>query len=134
MKDSDSVVSFRAPVGDDIGFIYSTFLKGLWHGNKKGAGLPKKDFFDTYHKKLTGILSNPKNTILVACLTEASEIILGYSVTCENTLHCIYVKKAYRGCGIGRNLLPQSVKTVSFATDPFREVFDKFGIEVKEPQ
>jgi GNAT superfamily N-acetyltransferase len=139
MKDSATPLEFRGPRPDDIGFIYSTFLKGLWHGNKQNTLLKdlrpsKSEFFDTYHRKLTEILSNPFNTILVACLSEAPEIILGYSVFSGNTLHCMYVKKAYRGCGIGRLLLPESVKTVSFATDPFRELFSKLNIEVKEPK
>ncbi len=126
-------VSYRLPLPDDVSFIYATFLKGLRHGNTVNRALPSRVFYPRFHDKLTAILESPGTVVTVACLTEAPEIILGYSVTSQDTLHCIYVKKAYRSAGIGRKLLPPAVKRVSFATDAFSKVLAELGITVEEP-
>jgi ribosomal protein S18 acetylase RimI-like enzyme len=126
------MITYRMPEPSDIAFVYSTFLKGLRHGNKHLSFMPSKSYFALYHERLTAILQDPTTVVTVACLTDDPSVILGYSVTGPATLHCIYVKKAFRRSGIGRRLLPNPLLTVSFTIDSFSELLSAYGVQVKK--
>lgn len=109
--------AIRDAVEKDFAFIYSTWLKGLRFGNDTFGLIDQHIYFDRYHEVIEKILALPTTLILVACLADDPDTILGYSVVGPpGTLHYIHVKQAWRRFGIAQKLVPEEVKFVTHVT------------------
>lgn len=116
-------VTIRAAQESDLPFIFSTWLKGLYHGNEFFSLINKEAYFSNYHAVVTQILM--RSTVQVACLIEDPDVVLGYSVSKGGTLHWVFVKKAWRKLGIAKMLVPASIDTVTHLT--------KIGQSLRKP-
>ena len=107
MSELGKVYTIRNGKTDDIPFIMSTWLRGLYYGNEFFGIMPKDIFMDNY-KHICEALIN-KSTIKVACLIEDEDVILGYAILSPDltTLHWAFVKNAFRNKGISKDLLPK---------------------------
>lgn len=101
----------------DKAFVMSTWLKGLYYGDSWFSLIPKDIFMKNYHPFLERLLDAPGMEITVAALAEDPDVIIGYSVYTGTTLHYIFCKKAWRGIGVARSLLPLNLTAVSHLTD-----------------
>lgn len=102
---------------EDKAFIMATMLRGLYYGNEFFHMMPDKDsFMDNYKLVCEALIQ--KHVVVVACLKDDLDTILGYSLTSADgkVIHFCFVKKAWRKQGIGRELLPQSPKLYSHFT------------------
>lgn len=65
-----------------------------------------------------------KATTTVACLKEDKDVLLGYSVTRNETVDWIYIKKLWRELGIAKELLrhiiPKSCSHITERANKFR--------------
>lgn len=118
------------PIIDDP-FIYATWLKGLRYGNALYELIDQDAYFMNYHRVVEAILKRPQVEISVACLKNDPEVILGYAVAEEQTLHWIFVKTAWRKIGIANDLLcrlyEQGFERVTHVTDIGKSIlFEKF--------
>lgn len=104
-------ISYRNITETDFPFIFATWLKGLYHGNSYYRKINQDLFYKKYHKILEYVLNG--STVYIACMEDEPDVILGYSVFSGTTLHWVFVKKAWRKLGIGKNLLPQQIERVS---------------------
>jgi GNAT superfamily N-acetyltransferase len=111
------LIAFRAPTLDDENFIYSTWLKGLRYGNELFSLIDQEIYFKTYHVIIEFLLKHPTTRIEVAALKEDPEVILGYVVRNQDTVHWLFVKQAWRGIGLARSLLSAPFEFVSHLTD-----------------
>jgi hypothetical protein len=101
----------------DFPFIYSTWLKGLRFGNDVYGLIEQNSYFTNFHKVIEAILARPDTFIMVACLKDDPDTILGYSVRgADDTLHYVHVKQAFRRFGIARELTPTKIKRVTHIT------------------
>lgn len=102
----------------DLNFVMSTWLKGLRYGNDTFGLIDSKVYFDAYHKIIEALINLPETMIVVACLKEDSEVILGYSVVnpTKNLVHFTFVKSAWRGIGIAKNLVSSDTTTATHVT------------------
>lgn len=93
---------------EDRKFILATFLKGLYYGDSWFSQIPQPVFMENYKKVAEALLNNPNNQIMVACLKEDEDVILGYSILGDSysTIHWVFVKAAWRKGGIARALVP----------------------------
>jgi hypothetical protein len=112
----------------DVPFILATWLKGLRFGNGWFKLIDNKAYFKTYHGVIISLLSRPTVLVSVACLKEDPSVILGYAVVEGNKLHWCQVKKAWRGIGIAKSLVPKEVDTVTHLTDTGKSIFLKKGL------
>lgn len=119
------LIAVRAVVADDVPFIISTWLKGLRFGNSWYKLIESKAYFKTYHAVIVAVMSRPTVSVSIACLKEDPSVILGYSVIEGNKLHWCQVKKAWRGIGIAKSLVPSTVTTVTHLTETGRSIFLK---------
>lgn len=103
----EDLIEIRPPLDSDLGFIYSTWLIGLRHGNQLFELIDEKTYFNVYRKVLGALLERPSTLIRVACLKEDNDVVLGYSVSDGDKLHWIYCKEAWRKLGIAKSLLPE---------------------------
>ena len=101
----------------DRAFIFATWLRGLRFGNDWFRLIPSAIYFLVYHNVIETLLSRPGCAVQVACLKEDPSVILGYSVCYGDRLDFVFVKKAWRGIGIAKALVPPGIKTVSHLTD-----------------
>lgn len=100
---------------EDRPLIYATWLRGLYYGNKYYKTIDQSAYFATYPKVLEHLLNN--SSVQVACLSSDPDVVLGYVVYKGDTVHWIYVKRAWRGLGIAKSLFPPIVNIVSHLTD-----------------
>lgn len=115
MSDFKGLFSIRAYREADKNFILSTFLKGLYYGDSWFSLIPKDIFMDNYKKVAAALLESKNVTIVVACLPDDPDIILGYSILSTDgiAVHWCFVKTVWRKKGIAKALIPASVTTAT---------------------
>lgn len=129
-----SLFRVRPYAQTDEGFIYSTWLKGLYYGNDWFHEIPKDTFFKNYHKVIELIIKRPDCEISCAVLKQDEDVILSFIVVEKTTLHWIYTKEAWRKFGLARMLIPEGIETVTSLTKvgkaikPYKWKFNPFLI------
>lgn len=119
MSDREDVLRLsevRAGTEDDLRFIYSTWLKGLYNGNDWFGRIRQERFFKVYHGVIESVLKRPDISVQVACQKADPSVILGYAVTEGPRLHWIYLKADWRGYGLARQLVPADVNVCTHLT------------------
>jgi hypothetical protein len=138
---------------EDKAFIMSTFLRGLYYGHTHEStnettkvpnltrspvnfqAIPKDSFMESYKIVGEGLINSPNTSVQVACLKDDEDIIVGYSILSADfqTVHWVFVKKAWRLQGIARSLLPQYPTTVTHLTGLGKSLMYKFKNCVFDP-
>lgn len=128
--EKNELVSIRDAVIGDKNFILATFLRGLYYGDSWYGEIPKSVFMSEYHKFLELLLSHPTTKVKIACLKDDTDVILGYVImnTSETVLHFAFCKKAWRGIGITRQLVPTTVTSVTHLTKVGLSIIKKKGL------
>jgi GNAT superfamily N-acetyltransferase len=98
----------------DKALIYATWLRSTYYGTPYFKLIEKNTFFDNYKKIVEQRLIN--SSVLVCCLEEDPDVVLGYSLFTNNVLHWVYVKRAWRGLGIAKMLVPSTCDTATSLT------------------
>lgn len=119
------LIAFRKAAPTDLGFIYSTWALGLYHGNSWFHQIDQSAYFQNYKPVILAILNDPKTEIKIACIKDDPDVILGYSVSEGTTLHYVYVKGMWRKIGIARELIPESVECITHLTDIAKDLLKK---------
>lgn len=134
-NDLAEICDIRTYSPNDLAFIKSTMLRGLYYGDSWFSQIPKDRFMGAYKHFVDAILANPKNTVQVAVLKEDPDVILGYSILSEDfrKIHWIFVKKAWRLKGLGRALLPQFPGVATHLTITGKRLINKFPGCVFDP-
>lgn len=109
-----ALVATRPYREGDRNFILASWLRGLYYGSEWFREIPKEIFMENYHKVIDHILSRAQVT--VACLKDDEDVILGYSVHGGPKLHWVFCKKAWRGIGISKLLVPVGTTTITHLT------------------
>lgn len=122
-------VSLRSHVESDLPFIFSTWLKGLYHGNPLYRKIEQGIFYPKYHKVLEAVLKS--STVVVACLEDEPDVVLGYAVYRDLTMHWIFVKKAWRKMGIAKQLVVPNITAVSHLTKIGESLIKSKGLNWK---
>ncbi len=100
-------VKLRDAVPDDLNFVYSTMLRGLYYGNEFYGEIDKKPFFVAYDSVIKQMLHKSGMKLVIACLTSEPDAIVGWALLepQEQVLHFLYVKDPWRKKGIANQLL-----------------------------
>lgn len=123
------LVAVRDGVESDRSFIFATFLRGLFYGDSVFSEVPKSIFMTNYHKVIEHILNSPSTAVKVACLREDPEVILGYVILKpdSNAIVWAFCKKAWRGIGLIKSLIPDNITTITHATKSGISISKKKG-------
>lgn len=124
----ESLITFRFMNKNDEPFVYKTWLQGLKFGNSWYKLIEDKAYYSVYHKVIEAIILKKEVTVLVACLKEDSEVILGYSVFEPNRFHWVHIKKKWRGIGLARDLFPKDIKIVTHLTSVGKNILLKHNL------
>lgn len=85
---------------NDLHFIYSTMLRGLYFSNDYYNKIEKRNFYKQYSPIIEQIVKISRASSLIACLDDDSSVIVGYSLVNGPIMHWCYVKSAWRRQGI----------------------------------
>lgn len=123
----DHIITLRAYEPADKNFVCATFLKGLYYGDSWFTLIPKDVFMTNYKRVIEAVINKPTVTIVMACLKDDPDVLVGYSILDEggNVLHWVYVKSAWRLQGFGKLLVPQTVTTLTHLTRVGKTLMNK---------
>jgi GNAT superfamily N-acetyltransferase len=116
--DKAELIAIRLMNENDKGFIYATWLKGLYYGDTWFKEVPKDLFMKGYRPIIDKLLSSPDTVVTVACLKDDPEVILGYAVQKLDcvTVHWVFVKQSWRGIGLAKSLISPKIGVVTHLT------------------
>jgi hypothetical protein len=89
-----------------------------------------------YKLILEAIIAKPTNTILIACDINDHDTIFGFSCLSSdfNIIHWVFIKKLFRGKGVGKSLVPQNPISVSHLSETGKSLLtSKFPQTVFNP-
>lgn len=114
MSDFSGLYNIRPATKDDHNFILATFLRGIYYGETFFSEVPKALFMSKYKQVAQALVLDKSTVIRIACLPDDSDVVIGYSITNNNdtTLNWVFIKKAWRGKGIAKNLLPNTLTSL----------------------
>jgi GNAT superfamily N-acetyltransferase len=101
------------PVRDgDWPLIYDTFVRsaGIGQAKLRPEVFKKGKTLGRFHKELAyrlDVLKSRDATFKVACDPDDNDLIMGWAAGEGPVLHYIYIKTAYRGQGIARELVAE---------------------------
>ena len=99
-------INLRSLATDDRSFLLHSWLRSYRNGPFTRL-IPNNLYYEAYHSVLEGLLASAD--IFIACDPDSPRRIFGYLVTGfageAPVLFYVYVKQAYRGFGIARQLL-----------------------------
>ena len=136
-------ITWRKAEPRDRDFVQATLLNHFYEESHWALRLTTRTFFDGHGPLVQTLLDRSTVTTLVACETEDPDALLGF-VVFEHAdqygnapiLDFLYVKKAWRGLGIGRMLFeatgfPKDLAGVhvSFATKAWFSTMAQRGLE-----
>lgn len=98
----------RPATKEDIPFIYGTWLQSYRHDSQIGRSCRKGIFFTEYRQVIDSILADKGTHVLVACHKTIPNVIFGYIVHSNKSLHYIFTKETFRRLGIATSLAKAS--------------------------
>lgn len=126
MNSFQGLYDIRAMKEEDKNFILSTFKRGLYYGDSWFSLIPQDIFMKNYGKVCEELLN--RRVVLVACLKEDADVIIGYSITTkdQSTVDWVFVKNMWRKKGIGKSLVPNNFTVVTHLTKLGLSLLSKF--------
>lgn len=104
--------NLRPAVGNDLPFIFDTFLKSYKMSSAIGKSCRNGIFFDNYRLVVDDILES--SSVTIACHKDEPSVIFGYIIHQGNILHYIFIKEAFRNLGLAKALYNHGLQD----TDP----------------
>ena len=106
--------------------IISRWLRSLRHLNDYFKLIDKDSYFDVYERYIKLILARPDTAIKLAVLSDDHDVVLGWSVLENNTLHYVHVKEGEaRKTGISNLLIPRNIKYCTHITKHWLDIWPK---------
>lgn len=109
-EDMETTVSINTPTtvclrdfnpDTDSALLYATWRNALWYDQDDRDDRSSDSFFKQATKSIRLLLKEPDTKVKIACLSDAPDFIVGYSVFQGTKLLWIYVKIDYRVKKIG---------------------------------
>lgn len=114
--DAEKAYTFRAYIPEDINFISNSWGSSYYKGMRYNLTMSPEEFHNDYHRKhRENLFANPRASIIVCCGSKDFNLILGW-IAFEKPkksegmiLHYIYVKQAFKGNGIAKELVGKAL-------------------------
>lgn len=123
--ENSPLIEIRDGNEGDYNFIIATWLRGLKFGNNWYDLIDAKVYFPFYKTIINSLLSKKDAKVIVACLHDDPNVIIGYCVFDPQRVHWIHVKVDWRNIGVATKLFPKGVNTVSHLTEVAKSIFLK---------
>lgn len=96
-------VLIRRADADDAAFVFSYWLRDHYEHSAFAKGVSKSTYMQLHHLLLERTIA--RSTMWVACDVDQPDVLFGFICTEGDTLHYLFVKRRFRGFGIGGRLL-----------------------------
>lgn len=99
-------MKLTSPAAEEFPFIYDSWAKS--YRTSPWAGTVPNHLWDTVSRACaTELIERGRVVVAVAELDDGARRVMGYSVSepAKGVLHWLYVKRDYRGIGVGKELL-----------------------------
>jgi GNAT superfamily N-acetyltransferase len=96
--------------------IFSKWLRSLRYGNDYFKLIDPPAYYAAYHRFIQNILNHPDTSVRLAVLSDDADVVLGFSVSRGTILDYVHVHKDQRRQGIGRQLVPKGIDTITHLT------------------
>lgn len=117
--ESNNLLQLRLATASDKAFILSSWLKGQRFGHDFFKAIEPSAYYTTYSAQIEKLLALPTTAVVICCLSEEPDVIIGYSITTvPDTLHWVFVKEQWRKQGVANRLVAPMIKTVTSITKP----------------
>jgi hypothetical protein len=125
--------TIRRAHGDDLAFIYSTWVNSFRYDSSLGKSCRNSIFFPEYNRIVDHILISPETKVLVAVhKIEDNDIIIGYLVYEGPHFHYAFTKEAFRKFGVCKALFTHAKGTdtssfthKTFSLDPILKKYSE---------
>lgn len=107
--------------------IYSKFLRSLKYGNFFFRQIDNDTYFKNYHDYISILMNRPTSVINLAVLTDDPDVVLGWCLRENKTLHYVWVDKIQREQGIAKELCKEPFNTVTHMTHIGFDIFKKLN-------
>ena len=114
MNEADNYI-FRPYAPSDLNFLQNSWGSSFYMFSDIRHFIPP-DVFHKYHRPIReNILNSAQATVIIACAKSDPDLILGWICVEKPSnfkgllLHFIYIKQAFRGQGIARDLMAKSI-------------------------
>lgn len=99
-------VIIRDMIPSDRNFIFKSVLQHYRYASPHNKQIPDVIYFDNHHYLIGKVMRYANNVVRVAALQDDPEIVFGFlwGNFDPETIHYVYVKKAFRRMGIARLL------------------------------
>lgn len=103
-------IAIRDATPDDMPFFFNSFLNHYKHSSPHTRLIPDGNYYLEMHSIADRILDRKDNVLKLCVLAEDPSIAFGYlwANKYPQTIFYLYVKKAFRGLGIGKALMLDS--------------------------
>lgn len=132
-------IALRPARPGDASFVINSWLKS-YASSDAAKVLPREVYFRGQHGLITAILGREGTRVLVACMADDTDAILGWACVEGSVVHFTYVKQTYRRLGVAKRLLAPLLAQACTYTHrarglgelpvPSRWTFDPYGAAV----
>lgn len=125
---------FRPYVKDDLNFISNSWAVSFYSGIEHKDSVLLATFHRIHRPKRDAFFQNPSAAIIVCCSKQDPNLIIGWIAaeqieTDLNVLHYIYVKQAFKGEGIAKELISKTFRknpiVYTHSTEKAERILDK---------
>ena len=102
----NSLVLIRRADADDAAFVFSYWLRDHFEHSAFARGVSKDTYMRLHHLVLERVIA--RSCIWVACDAEDPSVLYGFICAEGDILHYLFVKRRFRGLGIGGRLLAEA--------------------------
>lgn len=135
MTQLGDALKLRSALGSDLNFIFDTFRESMRMDSSLGRSCKASIFKREFNRVIDHLLEKAKTTI--ACMVEDENVILGYLIWEPSIIHYCFVKRAFRGMGIAKELVQSSNLSsdiqCAFKTRSSKEIFNKYPSLIHNP-
>lgn len=105
--------------------LFSKYLHTLRTGNDYYRLSKKDSYYRVKNEEFAAYLARPNATVTIACLSDDSDVVLGWALFQGAKLHYVYVGREYRNNGIANSLLPTKVDEFTHITNTWLKIWNK---------
>lgn len=109
-----SEITYRPYKESDLNFIIDSWLKSYYQNSEFAAAIDEKTF-NVYHRAVIIRMLERGAKVLIACLTEDEDTILGFACYEAAILHYVFIKQSQRR----QNLATVLLHRAEIANDTF---------------
>lgn len=101
---------------EERNFVLASWMRSLRHGNDYYKIIESDGYYKAYDHYIKRLLQDPKCAVRLAALSDAPDVLLGFSVSRGTTLDYVFIKPDFRKMGMAKKLVPKGITHTTHLT------------------